>query len=240
MNLVQTGLFQDEAHQVDGKRVEGDYYSMPKNGKFKDLTGNIYGRLTVIGYAGNHGKGAGHWTCICECKKVTQVISGKLNSGKTKSCGCLSRDMVIERSKTHGLRHTPEYKIYAGIKKRCENPNDKLFKYYGERGIKLELTFEQFFAEIGVRPSKAHQVDRINNDGNYAVNNIRWATRIEQCNNRRSNIVVVINGKSRTLAEWVGSSKTKQYKNAHHRITQDGWCHECAIFKDSCEHREGQ
>jgi len=79
-----------------------------------------------------------------------------------------------------GITTTPEYNIYTAAQQRCNNPNVKCFKDYGGRGIKFLFTsFEQFFAELGPRP-EGLTLDRINNDGNYEVGNVRWATRSEQ------------------------------------------------------------
>lgn len=91
-----------------------------------------------------------------------------------------------------GLR-TTEYSIWAGIRSRILNPNNKLYPYYGGRGIALDpawAEFSAFLASVGPRPSKDHSLDRIDNDGPYAPGNVRWATRTTQARNRRNNILV--------------------------------------------------
>jgi hypothetical protein len=81
---------------------------------------------------------------------------------------------------------TPEFAAYRGAKHRCTNPNDKLWMNYGGRGIQFHfLSFEQFFAELGLKPTPKHSLDRRDNDGNYEPGNVRWATETEQQNNRR-------------------------------------------------------
>lgn len=85
-----------------------------------------------------------------------------------------------------GLSRTIEYRTYEGAKQRCVNPNAPSFENYGGRGIEFRFTsFEQFFSELGNRPSPQHSVDRINNDGHYEPGNVRWATRAEQMANSR-------------------------------------------------------
>ena len=97
--------------------------------------------------------------------------------------------------KTHGMSKTPEYNVWNLIKERCKNVEDKR---YGGRGISIckewDESFEKFFAHVGHRPSSTHQIDRINNDGNYEYGNVRWATRKEQAANRISNILISYNG----------------------------------------------
>lgn len=79
-----------------------------------------------------------------------------------------------------------EYWVYHNIKQRCNNPNHSGYSYYGKRGIKFKYdTFEDFFEDLGSRPSDRHSVDRIDNNGNYEKGNCRWATMDIQCNNRR-------------------------------------------------------
>jgi hypothetical protein len=86
----------------------------------------------------------------------------------------------------HGMSGTPEYKAWVNARNRCTNPKAKAYENYGGRGIRFLFTsVEQFFAELGPRPSPAHSVDRQNNDGNYEPGNVRWATRLEQTHNRR-------------------------------------------------------
>lgn len=85
-------------------------------------------------------------------------------------------------------KRSPEYRAYYHAKDRCTNPNDKGYLYYGGRGIQfLFNTFAEFLADVGLRPTKKHSLDRKNNNGHYEPGNLRWATKSEQMKNRRSN-----------------------------------------------------
>lgn len=106
----------------------------------------------------------------------------------------------------HGLRNTPEYRLWSNIKTRCYNPSGQDYKWYGERGIKMDekwkKSFSAFLKDIGHRPTPKHTFDRIDSNGNYEPRNTRWATWKEQQNNRRDNHLITLNGKTQTLAKW--------------------------------------
>ena len=121
------------------------------------------------------------------------------------------RNRINTGVKTHGMRNTPEFRIWYGMLTRCYNPNTKSFPDYGGRGITVCQqwldSFEQFYADMGRRPSAAHQIDRIENEKGYAPGNCKWSTRKEQSKNRRSNVRVDYQGETLNLtdlAEKVG------------------------------------
>ena len=107
---------------------------------------------------------------------------------------------------THGMKYTPEYVSWNAMKGRCLNKNDPAFKNYGGRGIKVcarwKKSFENFFADMGPRPSLDYGIDRINNNGNYEPSNCRWATAKEQSSNKRTTVLLTHNGLTLTMAEW--------------------------------------
>jgi hypothetical protein len=170
----------------------------------KDLTGQTFTRLKVIARDLNPPNQYGaYWTCKCICGKVISVIGKKLRNGHTTSCGCRQREVVGTQFRTHGLSGTPLYRMWSNMKSRCENPEDKDYANYGAKGIECHFTFEEFYAELGNRPSPRHSIDRFpNNTGHYEPGNVRWATVWEQANNRPDNRLITFNHTTRTIAEW--------------------------------------
>lgn len=79
----------------------------------------------------------------------------------------------------------PEYGAWKAARNRCSNPTNRAYKDYGGRGIRMLIDFFDMLDEIGPKPTPAHQIDRIDNDGNYERGNIRWATPLQNTNNRR-------------------------------------------------------
>jgi len=128
--------------------------------------------------------------CKCNCGKETIVRGSDLKSEKTKSCGCfLKKGGRLTHGHSKIGKVSKVYMVWCDIKKRCNNKNNKDYKYYGGRGIKVckrWSKFENFLRDMGEVPSGL-TLDRINNDLGYFKKNCRWATRKEQANNQRSN-----------------------------------------------------
>jgi hypothetical protein len=161
------------------------------------LVGKTFGRLKVVSYSHSDHAGKRLWKCSCDCGNETMVRTAELKSGKTKSCRYHARWI------THGKSKTTTYKIWQGMRKRCENPKHRYFFRYGGRGIRVDErwgNFESFLSDMGERPD-GHEIDRIDVNGNYSPENCRWATSKENQNNRRNSIRLIVNGTTYTPSE---------------------------------------
>lgn len=166
----------------------------------KDLTGQRFGRLTVICDSGKRKRSFVVWRCVCDCGNIAEVKTDSLKSGNTKSCGCLHDERAIEKCKkmndssnkykTHGMTGTRIFRIYCGMKNRCYNKTNKDYKHYGSRGIKVcDEWLADFMAfynwAIANGYSDELTIDRKDVNGNYAPDNCKWSTRAEQARNQR-------------------------------------------------------
>lgn len=169
--------------------------------------GHRYGRLTVIAEAEAYtvpstGGTRKRWLCECDCGNRKIVAADSLKRGVSKSCGCYAREITVGHRTKHGWSRRTEprhdiYDIWVCMKARCLNPENANYNNYGGRGIAVcdrWLQFENFLADMGERPSKKHSIDRIENNGNYEPGNCRWATKLEQSKNRRTNRKVIYQG----------------------------------------------
>jgi hypothetical protein len=215
-----------------------DFVSKEKPSHVKDLTGQRYGRLTVIAFAGTKPVSAKHpdrrrayWLCRCDCSDKTEVVVRADSLGITQSCGCLQREFAAsgQAPLKHGatIGHfkygkvvTSEYSAWTTMKTRCLNPKTAKYPDYGGRGIKVcdrwLTSFENFLADMGHRPSAEHSLDRIDNDGNYEPGNVRWATRSEQVQNRRVSVRTGQRFNRLTVIKFAGTKNDKSF-----------WCCDC-------------
>lgn len=155
-----------------------------------DLRGMVFGRLSVEARDHTNKHSCVMWLAHCECGNKSIVRGDDLRKGRTRSCGCLLKEDRYTRTATHGLSNTSEYRIWSGMKERCSSPEHSAWDRYGGRGIRVcdrwINSFANFFTDMGQRPSKAHSIDRIDNDGNYEPGNCRWALPNEQRSNTSS------------------------------------------------------
>lgn len=191
-----------------------------------DITGNKYGRLTVIKENGKCGKNI-KWLCKCDCGKEISVISYNLKNGHTRSCGCFQKESKSKSHSTHKCSNSRLYRIWRHIKSRCLNKNVSCYKNYGGRGIKIcsdwEYSFESFRDWALSNGYKEElSIDRINVNGNYEPSNCRWANAKLQANNKTNNHIIKYKGERKTLSEWssiIGINSLTIFK----RIYDYGW-----------------
>lgn len=193
--------------------------------------GKRYGRLVVLPNTKTTGNGL-QYLCRCDCGKEIYSTIGNLTSENTKSCGCLSSEIVSKRNKTHGMSGTRIYDIWSHMIARCEKPYDKRYGRYGARGISVcdeWHKFEEFYKwAISSGYKEDLTIDRIDVDGGYCPENCRWATYKQQENNTSKNVLITFNGETKTLSEWADFYKIS-YKTLHQRIRVYKWDFERAV-----------
>jgi hypothetical protein len=158
-----------------------------------DLTGLTFEKLTIVGAGVPYSNGHSRWLVRCACGKTKSVLTGDLTSGDTKSCGTTGcRCNTTHGASSIATRTEKEkilYRCWNGMKYRCFREKDKAFKDYGGRGITVcarwAHSFVAFWNDVESTWQPGLTIDRINNDGNYELGNVRWITRKQQNSNRR-------------------------------------------------------
>lgn len=206
---------------------------MPRAITDKDIVGKRYGKLVVLAIDSRRDK-ANHkyLLCQCDCGKQKSIAMSHLKTGSSRSCGCGVVESTIKRNTTHNGTYSRLYSIWAGMKRRCFNPNDANFKYYGGRGITMAKewndfsTFREWSLANGYNDSLT--IDRINVNGNYTPDNCRWVDFKFQSCNKTNNRSITIDGETKLISEWckVASVSCTQ---VYYRLKQ-GWNIKNALF----------
>lgn len=170
------------------------------------IVGRRFGWLVVVRFS-HMVKKCSYWLCHCDCGAESFVFRSGLLSGRVRSCGCQQYAPGLRKGRpTHGLSRTPEHVLWCAMKARCHNVNSNGYKWYGARGITVcerwRNSFEAFLADVGLRPSALHSLERDDNDGPYEPGNVRWALIEDQAYNKSSTILLEHGGRRLNLKQW--------------------------------------
>lgn len=174
--------------------------------KLIDLTGKKFGRLTVL-KIDKKVRRSYYWLCKCDCGTLKSIKGSHLKDGKIVSCGCYQKELATILGTKHGMSKHKLSKVFDTMKDRCYNPNNKSYKNYGERGIKIceeWLNDNKKFFEWSLNNGyeEGLSIDRINVNDNYCPENCRWVNQSQQMRNTRINVYITYKGEKHTLIEW--------------------------------------
>ncbi len=177
--------------------------------KQADFIGQTFNYFTILKIADSiiqNGRRFRAFECQCKCGTIKKIIATSVISGKTKSCGCYRVDINVLKDPKNRKSRSFEYRTWVRIIKRCHNPKDKDYKWYGAKGIVVceewRNSFEAFLDHIGKKPVDKDSIDRINGTKGYEPNNVRWATHVEQHRNQSNNRLIKYQGQEKCIAEW--------------------------------------
>lgn len=202
-----------------------------------EFVGKTFGRLVALSEAPKSPSNRRMVLARCECGNENIIDLSALRSGITKSCGCIRRETTREMARNqslHGECHkTPEHRSWQAMLSRCYNSKHEAYGNYGGRGIVVcaewRDNYQQFLKDMGRRPTLAHTLERIENNGNYEASNCCWATKKEQLRNRRNNTVLQYQGRTMTLAE--ASELSGIGRATIGWRLRNGWSHERATAR---------
>ena len=178
--------------------------------------GSRFGKLVVVAGAPpkifpSQGHPHAVWRVRCDCGIEKEVLQSNLHSGRTRSCGCEVLPGCAQWHKLHGRdgfghQHRDEWIIWYHMLRRCNDPSYPSYPDYGGRGIRVcerwAKSFRTFYEDVAPRPSRKYSLDRVNNNGDYSLGNIRWATQKQQARNKRSNRILRYEGRKAPMAQW--------------------------------------
>lgn len=205
--------------------------------KLVDMVGATFGRVTVVARAANEASGQARWSCLCSCGKEFTAGGSNLRGGRTRSCGCATKEALDRARVVHGEHGTLTYKRWKAMKERCYGKRSIGYKNYGGRGIAVcdrwRESFSAFLEDMGPVPD-GWQLDRIDNDGNYEPSNCRWVPQLVNANNRRNNRLVEFDGKKMTIAAWARETGLSQ--EAIRQRLNANWPVERALTSPDCKY----
>lgn len=231
------------------------YAPKPTHYKFRDLEGQRFGALSILGFAENR-TNVRVWWAACDCGTIKTVTTAKLHrpskhkKSPTTSCGCGIGQPAAPLGGRHvnpdADSHHPLFHTWGGMKGRCYTESNCSFPRYGGRGITVcdrwRYSFKNFLDDMGERPTPSHSLDRIDNNGNYEPGNVRWATPKEQSANKgKLPGGMTLLGQKRSQSEWAKLTGVPRQTIARRKSV--GWCDECILTlpphsADGCIHRD--
>lgn len=199
-----------------------------------DLTGQKFGRLTVIRF--DHSQnGRKYYLCQCDCGNSKTVSSHSLKSGNTKSCGCLHKEILVQRNKDNRIHH-PEserlLRIWRAMLHRCYKETDEHYDYYGGRGIKVCDDWHDFenFQNWALANGYTDDltIDRVDGDKDYCPENCSWTTMTVQNNHKSDTKWLTYKGKTQSLSDWCRELGLDYFRTKT-RLNSLGWSVEDAF-----------
>ncbi len=201
------------ANKTFFERESLEFAETPKDVRFKDISGERFGRLVVLGLSGKRGL-MYNWYCNCDCGRVVKVSFSNLRGGGTRSCGCLSIEVKTKHGNASRRGWSGTYRTWKSMRTRCLSVNNPGYHNYGGRGIKIcdrwLYSFQNFLEDMGERPDGL-SIERIDNNGHYCPQNCRWADKKEQANNTRLNYLIEHNGLTMNITQWAEHIGVKRH-----------------------------
>jgi hypothetical protein len=174
---------------------------------YLSYVGQSIGRWTILSFVAGGKRPQFH--CQCRCGSPSKLVDANsvLRGASTGCFGCSVHLGSLTHGDTAGCETTAEFRIWCGMRERCNNARHPAYHHYGGRGIRVcerwQASFEAFLADVGRRPSPKHSIDRFpNGNGNYEPDNVRWATTGEQARNRCSTRFLTFEGVTLCAQDW--------------------------------------
>jgi hypothetical protein len=191
--------------------------------------GQRFGRLVLLERVDRN-----RYIARCDCGTVKLVWMSGVRGGRVVSCGCRREEWLHVDQVTHDMSQSPLYGIWVGMKQRCSNPKNSVYRYYGGRGISVIQSWKDDFnvfmdwaLENGY--VSGLQIDRRDNDGNYGPDNCRFVTALVNINNRRVTRIVTAFGESKALTFWALDPRCVVCREALSGRLDAGWDPEVAL-----------